>query len=143
MPPRLAGPTAKRGGSLRWCIPNTATRGQPPRAGGPDTLPPPGRGTGAEACERREALDGAERRDEEGLPASGLLGGNCSRTMPALRPSMHVLWPPPNDGEGLRICMLDTTYRPPEPASPVPWRGWFFRLDTGGTAPEAKEARSK
>lgn len=53
-------------------------------------------------------------RDGEGLPISGLLGGNCSWKMPGLNPhgsllGMHVPWLPQKDGDSLGICMLDTT----------------------------------
>lgn len=34
--------------------------------------------------------------------------------------NMYVLWPPPKEWKGLRICMLDTTHRPYCKSYPFP-----------------------
>ena len=120
---------------LCWCVPSTATRGQPPSAGWtrPGSLPrAPVWGTDRMWEGSSEDLEGLVQegrcglgrntRDGEGLPTSGLLGGNCSWKMPGLNPhgsllGMHVPWPPQKDEEGLGICMLDTTPRARSPAN--------------------------
>lgn len=60
-------------------------------------------------------------RDGEGLPISGLLGGNCSWKMPGLNPhgsvlGMHVPWPPQKDGEAWESACWT---QPPRARSPA------------------------